>query len=154
MRIEVRAQPPTRRELRGIASAARIAPGDTIGTLTITELSRASREAQEARENQVERALVDITNDICRIMEEQGVSRAGLSRRLGHSPGWASGILRGGGMSLKALVGIFWELGYGWQAGRGLDIYMEQPVGSPASLTASESHPGATGGHSGEEGEG
>ena len=53
------------------------------------------RKAEQSLNYWVEGALIDFTEELCRVMEERGVTRAELARRLGTSPAYVTKILRG-----------------------------------------------------------
>ncbi len=52
-------------------------------------------EAEKSLTYQVEGAILEFTEELCRLMESQGVSRAELARRLDTSPAYVTKILRG-----------------------------------------------------------
>lgn len=81
--------------------------------MSVNELARLFEESQKSSEYQLERAIVDFTEDVCQIMEDKGISRADLARRLGKSRAWVTKLLRGDrNLTLKTIVDVLWELGY------------------------------------------
>lgn len=81
--------------------------------MSVNELLRAFREAENTPEYQFEKAVVDLTEQLCEIMEAKGISRADLARQLGKSRAWVTKVLRGDqNLTLKTITDIFWELGY------------------------------------------
>lgn len=53
------------------------------------------QEAEQAEEFWVAGAILELTEEVVRRMEEQGVSRSELARRLGTSPAYVTKLLRG-----------------------------------------------------------
>lgn len=65
------------------------------------------REAEKTLEYNLEVSIIDFTEDLCRWMEEKGVSRAELARRIGTSPAYVTKILRGNSnFTLSSMVRI------------------------------------------------
>ena len=65
------------------------------------------REAEKTLEYNLEGSIIDFTEDLCRWMEEKGVSRAELARRIGTSPAYVTKILRGNSnFTLASMVRI------------------------------------------------
>ncbi len=65
------------------------------------------REAEKSLTYWVEGAILDFTEELCREMESQGVSRAELARRIGSSPAYVTKILRGNSnFTLSSMVRI------------------------------------------------
>lgn len=53
----------------------------------------------------LEHAVLDFTEELCRIMEEQNITRAELARRMGASPAYITKVLRAeGNFTLSTLV--------------------------------------------------
>lgn len=70
-------------------------------------------DAQGSSDYQFERVVVDLTETICEIMAEKGITRTELATRMGKSKPWVTKVLRGDqNMTLKTVVSILWELGY------------------------------------------
>lgn len=60
---------------------------------------------------QQERAIVEVTERICELMEEQGITRAELAKRLGKSRGYITQILGGStNLTLRSLSDIYLAL--------------------------------------------
>lgn len=79
--------------------------------MSVNELAHLFEESQNSAEYQLERAIVDFTEGICEIMENKGISRADLARRLGKSRAWVTKLLRGDrNLTLKTIVDVFWAL--------------------------------------------
>jgi transcriptional regulator with XRE-family HTH domain len=70
------------------------------------------RKAEESLTYQVEGSILDFTEDLCGVMNEQGVTRAELARRLGTSPAYVTKILRGrSNFTLASMVRVATALG-------------------------------------------
>jgi transcriptional regulator with XRE-family HTH domain len=81
--------------------------------VSINDLLSAFKEAENTADYQLETVVIDLTEQICEIMEAKGISRADLARKLGKSRAWVTKVLRGDqNLTLKTVVDIFWELGY------------------------------------------
>lgn len=81
--------------------------------MSIVDLVQRFREAQTTPEYQFEKIMVDLTEQICEIMETRGISRDDLARKLGKSRAWVTRILRGDHrLTLKTITDIFWAFGY------------------------------------------
>ncbi len=64
-------------------------------------------EAEKHLSYWVEGAIIDFTEELCRVMEEKGVSRAELARRIGSSPAYITKILRGNSnFTLSSMVRV------------------------------------------------
>ena len=69
-------------------------------------------EAQTRNTYWEERAIIEFTAEICRLMEEQGVSRAELARRLGKSQAWVTKLLGGSNnFTLETMVRVSRTMG-------------------------------------------
>ena len=69
-------------------------------------------EAEKGLAYQVEGAILEFTEELCRLMESQGVSRAELARRLDTSPAYVTKILRGtSNFTLETMVRAAQALG-------------------------------------------
>jgi transcriptional regulator with XRE-family HTH domain len=53
------------------------------------------KEAEGHLDYWVETAILDLTEDVARLMDEKGVSRSELARRIGTSPAYVTQVLRG-----------------------------------------------------------
>ena len=81
--------------------------------MSVKDLFRAFEEAENTAEYQFEKAVVDLTEQLCEIMEAKGITRADLARQLGKSRAWVTKVLRGDhNVTLKTITDIFWQLGY------------------------------------------
>jgi transcriptional regulator with XRE-family HTH domain len=81
--------------------------------VSINDLLHAFKEAENTADYQLESVVIDLTEQICEIMEAKGISRADLARKLDKSRAWVTKVLRGDqNLTLKTVVDVFWELGY------------------------------------------
>ncbi len=70
-----------------------------------TAFGRLFSEAEKDPQYWMEHAVLDFTEELWRHMEERGVSRAELARRLGTSPAYVTKALRGeGNFTLSTMV--------------------------------------------------
>ena len=64
--------------------------------------------ADEMRRYQQDRAILAVTETVCRLMEEQGVSRSELARRLGKSKSYVTQLLDGeANMTVRTISDVF-----------------------------------------------
>lgn len=83
-------------------------------------------EAEKHLSYWVEGAILDFTEDLCRVMDEKGVSRAELARRIGSSPAYITKILRGNSnFTLASMVRV----------ARALDHEVHIHLATPYSMT-------------------
>lgn len=76
-----------------------------------TLIDRLFETPQEKKLLQRETAIMEVTEFICAVMEEDGVSRAELARRLGTSPANVSQVLDGErNMTISTISDIFFHL--------------------------------------------
>jgi len=81
--------------------------------MNIVDLVQRFREAEKTPDYQFERVMVDLTEQICEIMETRGINRDDLARKLGKPRAWVTKMLRGNaGLTLKTITDIFWAFGY------------------------------------------
>lgn len=75
---------------------------------------KALTETQEdLRLYQQEQAILEVTEQICQLMEEHKVSRVELARRLGKTKGMVSQLLDGAAnMTIRTIADVFTVLGY------------------------------------------
>jgi transcriptional regulator with XRE-family HTH domain len=79
---------------------------------TIERFNRMSKEARKSVGYWAEMPIVEFTEDICRLMDEQGVSRAELARRLGTSRAYITKFLGGdANFTLQTMTKIAMALG-------------------------------------------
>ena len=69
------------------------------------------RKAEESLTYQVEGSIIDFTEDLCRVMEEKGVSRAELARR-SLEESWPREARYERLLSLIAILGVLKDLQY------------------------------------------
>ncbi len=63
------------------------------------------------RDWQQERVILDVTEAVCELMDDRGVTRAQLARRLGKTPGFVSQLLDGeANMTLRTASDLFTAL--------------------------------------------
>jgi len=81
--------------------------------MNIVDLVQRFREAQTTPEYQFEKIMVDLTEQICEIMQTRGISKDDLACKLGKSRAWVTSMLRGDRrLTLKTITDIFWAFGY------------------------------------------
>jgi transcriptional regulator with XRE-family HTH domain len=79
---------------------------------TIDLLNQMSAKARLSTDYWVTGPIVEFTEDICRLMDEQGVSRAELARRLGTSRAYITKLLGGdANFTLQTMTKISMALG-------------------------------------------
>lgn len=77
------------------------------GTLT----EKLTKTAEGMRLYQQERAILEVTEFVCRLMDDQGVSRPELARRLGRTKGYIDRFLDGRvGMTVRVVSDVFTAL--------------------------------------------
>jgi hypothetical protein len=59
-----------------------------------------------------ERYIFEITEMLCRLLEENGVKRSELAERLGKSKGWVTQALGGANLTARTIADLFTALGY------------------------------------------
>ena len=80
-------------------------------TRAMTEVERFTADPDNMRLFQQERAIFETTELICRMMEESGVNKAELARRLGKSPAYVTQLLDGRtNMTLRTISDVLWTL--------------------------------------------
>lgn len=78
-------------------------------TETLTE--KLTKTAEGNRLYQQERAILEVTELICQLMEEQRVSRADLAKRLGRTKGYITQLLDGrANMTIRTISDVFTAL--------------------------------------------
>lgn len=79
---------------------------------TLEKFDRMVDEARETTSYWVEAAIIEFTMDIGRLMDEQGVSRAELARRLGTSRAYVTKLLDGNAnFTLETMTKVAMALG-------------------------------------------
>ncbi|MES1241403.1 MAG: helix-turn-helix transcriptional regulator [Acidobacteriota bacterium] len=79
---------------------------------TIEQFNRMAAEARKSVGYWAEMPIVEFTEDICRLMDEQGVSRAELARRLGTSRAYITKLLGGdANFTLQTMTRVAMALG-------------------------------------------
>jgi transcriptional regulator with XRE-family HTH domain len=99
---------------------------------------RISSSPDRMKNFQRERLEMEITELICRLMEQQGITRADLAERLGKSRPYVTKMLRSGtNLTVKTISDIFFALG------RSLRV-VDRPlsIGSPRLLDLEIHHEG------------
>lgn len=77
-----------------------------------TQIERFAKDPEAMRLFQQERAILEVTERICELMEEKGVSRTELAARLGKTKGHVSQLLDGSrNLTLRTLADVFTALG-------------------------------------------
>lgn len=77
-----------------------------------TELDKLTRTEQGMRLYQQERAILDVTELICQLMDEEHVTRSVLAGRLGRSRGYVTQLLDGrANMTVRTISDVFVALG-------------------------------------------
>ena len=60
-----------------------------------------------------ERVLMEATEEMCLLMEQQGISKSELAKRMGVSPAYITKVLRGANnFTLRKLSDAFFDLGH------------------------------------------
>ena len=77
-----------------------------------TLIERITKTEEGKRLYEQERAILDVTELICELMEQEGVSRSKLARRLGKSKSYVTRLLAGNAnMTVRTLSDVFVALG-------------------------------------------
>ena len=75
-----------------------------------------------------ERLILDVTEQMCTVLEEEGISRATLAERLGKSKAYVSQLLDGrANMTLRTVADVFHAMG------RSLQVSAVAPTPRPAA---------------------
>lgn len=75
-------------------------------------IERISSSPEEFKLLQQERTILELTELVCAVLEEEGISRAELARRLGKTRGWVTQLLDGeANMTLRTVSDVFTVLG-------------------------------------------
>ncbi len=87
--------------------------GRAAGTIQVRGFDKMLSEMKQTESYWVEAARDDISDRICEMMQEQGVSKAELARRLGKSRQYVTRMLQGNGnFTVETLVKVAFALGY------------------------------------------
>jgi transcriptional regulator with XRE-family HTH domain len=79
---------------------------------TIQRFNQMAEEARKSVGYWTELPIIEFTEDICRLMDEQGVSRAELARRLGTSRAYVTKLLGGdANFTLQTMTRVAMALG-------------------------------------------
>jgi len=103
-----------------------------------TQVSEFVEDAESMRLFEQERIILDVTERICDVMEENNVNRVQLAYALGKSKGYISQLLDGSAnMTLRTLSDVFLALGlrafvhteplHQWSEGRLTLVHDEEP---------------------------
>jgi transcriptional regulator with XRE-family HTH domain len=79
----------------------------------IKELEKMFDESRKSPGYQYEYFVIEATEALCELMEEQGVSKEEILDRTGKSSAWFTNLLHGHKVSVESLTLAFWALGYG-----------------------------------------
>lgn len=81
--------------------------------MKIEELQERIAQAKRTSDYEFERVVLELTEEICDIMEAKGWSRSDLASRMGRSKAWVTKILGGDqNLTLRTIVSVFRELNY------------------------------------------
>jgi len=82
--------------------------------MTATWITELSKDEEGRRLLEQERLILEVTESIANVMEEHGISRAELAKRLGKSPAFVTKLLRGdNNFTLRTLSDVFFAMDYG-----------------------------------------
>jgi transcriptional regulator with XRE-family HTH domain len=82
--------------------------------MTVSWISELAMDEDGRRLLEQERLILEVTESIANVMDEHGVSRAELAKRLGKSPAFVTKLLRGNNnFTLRTLSDVFFSLDYG-----------------------------------------
>lgn len=77
-----------------------------------SDIERFARDPQANRLLVQEQTIVELTIEVCRLMERQGVSKSELARRMGRTKGQISQMLSGGrNLTIRSLSDLLLALG-------------------------------------------
>jgi transcriptional regulator with XRE-family HTH domain len=99
-------------------------------TMSKSHIEKLISNREGMRLYQQERLILDTTEQICEVMEEQGISRTELANQLGKSKAFISQLLNGShNMTLRTLSDVFVALGLAVHVDAGsLDETVKAPV--------------------------
>ncbi|MCY3020138.1 MAG: helix-turn-helix transcriptional regulator [Planctomycetota bacterium] len=108
-----------------------------------TELQCFTKKTQGMRLFQQERAILQVTELICQLMQEQGVSRSQLAKRLGKTNGYVTQLLDGEtNMTLRTVSDVFLCLGHAVSVeGAPIKASVTQRGGVARNVSLANAHP-------------
>jgi len=81
--------------------------------MTATWITELTKDEEGRRLLEQERLILEVTESIANVMEEHGISRAELAKRLGKSPAFVTKLLRGNNnFTLRTLSDVFFAMDY------------------------------------------
>jgi transcriptional regulator with XRE-family HTH domain len=79
--------------------------------MTKTIVDRITQDPEGMRRYLQERLIVDVTEQLCELIEKKGIKRGELARKLGKSNAYVSQLLNGdANMTLRTMADLFWAL--------------------------------------------
>jgi transcriptional regulator with XRE-family HTH domain len=82
--------------------------------MTATWITELTEDEEGRRLLEQERLILEVTESIANVMEEHGISRAELAKRLGKTPAFVTKLLRGdNNFTLRTLSDMFFAMDYG-----------------------------------------
>ncbi|MBX9658875.1 MAG: helix-turn-helix domain-containing protein [Nitrospiraceae bacterium] len=98
----------------------------------IAELRQKLEAARNTFEYRLEKILFEVAEQVCKLIESQGMTRSELAKRLGVTPAYITKILNGNpNLTIKSLLMLSEALG------QTLDIHFEPKLGIAQSATSS-----------------
>jgi len=109
-----------------------------------SQIEQLVEDAEGMRLFQQERVILDVTERICEIMEQRGITRKRLAEELGTSRSFVTQLLDGSrNMTLRTLSDVFLALGYAVHIQTGsVAVSVKAPV-EVAAVSAKASWPAA-----------
>jgi len=90
----------------------------TEANMKTTQVQRFAEDPESMRGLQQELVILEVTSRICQLMEDQGVTRSELARRLGTTKGYITQLLDGrANMTLRKLADVFTALDHAVKVG-------------------------------------
>jgi transcriptional regulator with XRE-family HTH domain len=82
--------------------------------MTATWITELTKDEEGRRLLEQERLILEVTESIANVMEEHGISRTELAKRLGKTPAFVTKLLRGdNNFTLRTLSDVFFAMDYG-----------------------------------------
>ena len=82
--------------------------------MTATWITELAKDEEGRRLLEQERLILEVTESIANVMEEQGISRDELAKRLGKTPAFVTKLLRGdNNLTLRTLADVFYAMNHG-----------------------------------------